>query len=105
MPSIKTLSTESSYNSNDQLPLGQRPEGDDQFENAFVKLEDAFHKLMSSINLLQKNLDELKRKNKILESKLASMVDPKKPLVLTEDMEIKETNWKDLVEEENHGHK
>ena len=27
------------------------------------------------------------------------MVDPKKPLVLTEDMEIKETNWKDLVEE------
>ena len=28
------------------------------------------------------------------------MVDPKKPLVLTEDMEIKETNWKDLVEEE-----
>ena len=61
MPSIKTTSTTSSYDINvqkeDQLPLGQRPEGDDQFENAFVKLEDAFHKLMSSINLLQKNLD------------------------------------------------
>ena len=49
MPSIKTTSTTSSYDKmfqQDQLPLGQRPEGDDQFENAFVKLEDAFHKLM-----------------------------------------------------------
>ena len=113
MPSIKTSSIESSYNSNDQLPLGQRPEGDDQFENALIKLEDAFNRLMSSINLLQKNLDELKRRNQILESKFALMGDPfkdfkdnpRKPkdtLVLTEDMEV---SWKDYVEEENNGHK
>ena len=112
MPSIKTTNTTSSYSVDDQLPLGQRPEGDDQFENALTKLEDAFNRLMSSISLLQKNLDELKRRNAILESKFALMGDPfkdfrdnprkpKDPLVLTEDMEV---NWKDFVKEENNGH-
>tara|TARA_R100001509_G_C4688803_1_gene156143 strand:- start:148 stop:477 length:330 start_codon:yes stop_codon:yes gene_type:complete len=109
MSSIKTTIT-----TNDQLPLGERPEGEDQFENALTKLEDAFNRLMSSISLLQKNLDELKRRNEILESKFALMGDPfkdfrdnprkpKDPLVLTEDMEV-EANWKDLVKEENDGH-
>ncbi len=46
MPSIKTSNTESSYNSNDQLPLGQRPEGDDKFDDALVTLENVFTKLL-----------------------------------------------------------
>jgi TolA-binding protein len=97
MPSIKTTSTTSSNSSDDQLPLGQRPEGDDQFENALVKLEDAFNRLMSSINLLQKNIEELKIKNEKLEEQVASMVpfnnlsvSYKDPLVLTPDMEVKD---------------
>ena len=121
MPSIKTTSTTSSYSPNDpkrydQLPIGQRPEGDDQFENALIKLEDAFNRLMSSIDLLQKNIQELKIKNEKLEEQIASMVpldnltvSYKDPLVLTKEMEItndnKISNWKDLVKEENNGHK
>jgi len=121
MPSIKTTKTTSSFNINDpkrydQLPLGQRPEGDDQFENALIKLEDAFNRLMSSVDLLQKNIEELKIKNKKLEEQIASMVPFNNlsvsythPLVLTKEMEITNDNkissWKDLVKEENNGHK
>ena len=57
-PKNNVVTTEShpTYENHTQggLPLGQRPEGDDQFENAMLKLEDAFNRLMSSVDLLQK---------------------------------------------------
>ena len=48
MPSIKTTQTTSSFDSNDpkrydQLPLGQRPEGDDKFDDALVTLENVLN--------------------------------------------------------------
>ena len=119
-PKNNVVTTEShpTYENHTQggLPLGQRPEGDDQFENAMLKLEDAFNRLMSSVDLLQKNIQELKIKNEKLEEQIASMVplnnltvSYKDPLVLTKEMEItndnKISNWKDLVKEENNGHK
>ena len=115
MPSIKTSNTESSYNSNDQLPLGQRPEGDEKFNDALVTLENVFTKLLKRLEELEKSVKKLHETSKVLES-TAALVDPfallrsnqkkiKDPLVLTEDMEVKESNWKDLVKEENDGHK
>ena len=64
---------------------------------------------------LEKSVKKLHETSKVLES-TAALVDPfallrsnqkkiKDPLVLTEDMEVKESNWKDLVKEENDGHK
>ena len=115
MPSIKTSNTESSYNSNDQLPLGQRPEGDDKFDDALVTLENVFTKLLKRLEELEKNVKKLHETSKVLES-TAALIDPfallrsnqekiKDPLVLTKEMEVKESNWKDLVREENNGHK
>ena len=115
MPSIKTTNTKSSLSTNDQLPLGQRPEGEDQFDNALVTLENVFTKLLKRLEELEKSVKKLHETSKVLES-TAALVDPfallrsnqkkiKDPLVLTEDMEVKESNWKDLVKEENDGHK
>ena len=115
MPSIKTSNTESSYNSNDQLPLGQRPEGDEKFNDALVTLENVFTKLLKRLEELEKSVKKLHETSKVLES-TAALVDPfallrsnqkkiKDPLVLTKEMEVKKSNWKDLVKEENNGHK
>tara|TARA_Y100000591_G_C21261375_1_gene418333 strand:+ start:70 stop:381 length:312 start_codon:yes stop_codon:yes gene_type:complete len=100
MPSIKTSSTESSYNSNDQLPLGQRPEGDEKFNDALVTLENVFTKLLKRLEELEKSVKKLHETSKVLES-TAALVDPfallrsnqkkiKDPLVLTKDMEVKD---------------
>ena len=105
MPSIKTTNTTSSYDSNDpkrydQLPLGQRPEGDDKFDDALATLENVFTKLLKRLEELEKSVKKLHETSKVLES-TAALVDPfallrsnqkkiKDPLVLTKDMEVKD---------------
>jgi len=105
MPSIKTTNTTSSFNINDpkrydQLPLGQRPEGDERFNDALVTLENVFTKLLKRLEELEKSVKKLHETSKVLES-TAALVDPfallrsnqkkiKDPLVLTKDMEVKD---------------
>ena len=98
MPSIKTTSTTSSFNIDDpkrydQLPLGQRPQGDDEFDAALKKLENTFNVLVDRLNALEGSLKVLQETNKKLESTVA-LLDPfknfREPLVLTEDMEVKD---------------
>ena len=105
MPSIKTTSTTSSYTPDSQypngnhLPLGQQPQGDDEFDAALKKLENTFNVLVDRLNALEGSLKVLQETNKKLESTVA-LIDPfkefrdnpRKPkdvLVLTEDMEVK----------------
>ena len=114
MPSIKTTMTTGSYNSASEprlvndLPLGQLPQGNDEFDAALKKLENTFNVLVDRLNALEGSLKVLQETNKKLESTVA-LLDPfknfREPLVLTEDMEVKEPSWKDLVKEENNGHK
>jgi len=114
MPSIKTTMTTGSYKSasdprlDDTFPLGQLPQGNDEFDAALKKLENTFNVLVDRLNALEGSLKVLHETNKKLESTVA-LLDPfknfREPLVLTEDMEVKEPSWKDLVKEENNGHK
>ena len=114
MPSIKTTMTTGSYKSasdprlENALPLGQLPQGNDEFDAALKKLENTFNVLVDRLNALEGSLKVLQETNKKLESTVA-LLDPfknfREPLVLTEDMEVKEPSWKDLVKEENNGHK
>jgi FtsZ-binding cell division protein ZapB len=69
----------------DVLPLGQKPEGE---LNTLLRMENAFNKLVSSMKLLQDNIDKLKDENKRLKDALG-LTEVKEPLVLTKDMEIK----------------
>jgi len=118
MPSIKTTMTTGSYKSasdprlDDTFPLGQLPQGNDEFDAALKKLENTFNVLIDRLNALEGSLKVLQETNKKLASTVA-LIDPfkefrdnvrkpKDPLVLTEDMEV---SWKDYVEEENNGHK
>lgn len=77
----------------DVLPLGQKPEGE---LNSLLKMQNAFSKLMSSINLLDENIKKLTEKNKRLTEENKRLKDALgitetlEPLVLTEDMEIKD---------------
>ena len=98
MPSIKTTSTTSSFNIDDpkrydQLPLGQRPQGDDEFDAALKKLENTFNVLVDRLNALEGSLKVLQETNQKLESTVA-LLDPfknfREPLVLTEEMEVKD---------------
>ena len=106
MPSIKTTNTISSFNINDpkrydQLPLGQQPQGNDEFDAALKKLENTFNVLVDRLNALEGSLKVLQQTNKELESTVA-LLDPFKqfrenekkvndgPLVLTPDMEVKD---------------
>ena len=132
MPSIKTTMTTGSYKSNDprlenyippmdqptitsndptlqvnnyNLKLGQRPQGDDEFDAALKKLENTFNVLIDRLNALEGSLKVLQETNKKLESTVA-LLDPfkqfrenqqssvatsfKEPLVLTPDMEVKD---------------
>ena len=117
MPSIKTTMTTGSYKSasenyippnvqptitsNDPtrqinsytIGLGQRPQGDDEFDAALKKLENTFNVLIDRLNALEGSLKVLQETNKKLESTVA-LLDPfknfREPLVLTEDMEVKD---------------
>ena len=130
MPSIKTTMTTGSYKSasdprlDDAFPLGQLPQGDDEFDAALKKLDNTFNVLVDRLNALEGSLKVLQETNTKLQEQISSMVpfnnlsvsfnenqqstvatSFKEPLVLTKEMEVKESNWKDLVEEENNGHK
>ena len=87
------------------LPLGEKPEGE---LNSLLKMQNAFSKLVSSLKLLQENIDKLKEENKRLKEALGitETIEPldlektkyrtygieveQEPLVLTEDMEVKD---------------
>lgn len=73
-----------SSTSND-LPLGQKPEGE---LNSFLKMQNAFHKLLSNIDLLEENLNKLKQENKRLKDALGITEVEEPLLVLTKDMEV-----------------
>ena len=68
------------------LPLGQKPEGE---LHALERMQNAFNKLMSSIRLLEENIKKLTEENKRLKDALG-ITEVEEPLVLTEDMEIKD---------------
>ena len=68
------------------LPLGQKPEGE---LNSLLKMQNAFSKLVSSLKLLQENIDKLKEENKRLKDALG-ITETLEPLVLTKDMEVKD---------------
>jgi len=84
----KGITTESNPTSDtsDVLPLGQKPEGD---LNSLVRMQNAFNKLMSTIKLLDENIKKLTEENKRLKDALG-ITEVQEPLVLTEDMEIKD---------------
>ena len=87
------------------IGLGQRPQGDDEFDAALKKLENTFNVLIDRLNALEESLKKLQETNKVLESTVA-LLDPfkqfretqqssvatsfKEPLVLTPDMEVKD---------------
>ncbi len=68
------------------LPLGQKPEGE---LNSLLRMQNAFNKLMSSMKLLQENIDKLKEENKRLKDALG-ITETIEPLVLTSDKEVKD---------------
>ena len=88
-----------SINTND-LPLGQRPEGN-EFDKALIKLENTFNLLISRVNALEENFNNLQRtteRNCELIKTIVTFSDklewiPREkdaPLVLTPDMEVKD---------------
>ena len=107
-PKSNGVSTESNptYENHTQggLPLGQLPQGNDEFDAALKKLENTFNVLIDRLNALEGSLKVLQETNKKLESTVA-LLDPfkqfrenqqssvatsfKEPLVLTPDMEVK----------------
>jgi hypothetical protein len=84
----KGITTESNPTSDtsDVLPLGQKPEGE---LNSLVRMQNAFNKLMSTVKLLDENIKKLTEENKRLKDALG-ITEVQEPLVLTEDMEIKD---------------
>ena len=104
-PRSNGVSTESNptYENHTQggLPLGQLPQGNDEFDAALKKLENTFNVLVDRLNALEGSLKVLQETNKKLESTVA-LLDPFKefrenekkvnngPLVLTPDMEVKD---------------
>ena len=104
-PKSNGVSTESNptYENHTQggLPLGQRPQGDDEFDVALKKLENTFNVLIDRLNALEGSLNVLKETNKKLVATV-ELMDPFKqfrenekkinegPLVLTPDMEVKD---------------
>jgi hypothetical protein len=70
----------------DVLPLGQKPEGE---LKSLLKMQNAFSKLMSNMKLLDENIKKLTEENKRLKDALG-ITETLEPLVLTEDMEIKD---------------
>ena len=108
-PKNNVVSTEShpTYENHTQggLPLGQLPQGNDEFDAALKKLENTFNVLIDRLNALEGSLKVLQETNKKLESTVA-LLDPFKqfrenqqssvatsftsPLVLTSEMEVKD---------------
>ena len=76
-------------NTND-LPLGQQPQGNDEFDKALLKLENVFNTLNSRLNALEENIKKLEESSKQIEYHIFNLVNAKKPLVLTPDMEVKD---------------
>ena len=76
----------------DVLPLGEQPEGN---LNALGKLEEARKGLFKNLDKLQANIKKLKVENEKLKEALGlttlalSKLATEEPLLLTEDMEIK----------------
>ena len=83
------------------LPLGQKPEGE---LDVMDKLEKAKNKLFATIDNLQENLKKLTEENKRLKDALG-ITEVKEPLVLTEDMEVKEESPLNDLKEVINGHK
>ena len=83
------------------LPLGQKPEGE---LSSLLKMQNAFSKLVSSLKLLQENIDKLKEENKRLKDALG-ITETIEPLVLTSDMEVKEESPLNDLKEVIDGHK
>jgi len=92
-PKVNGVTTDSSTTLTTNVPLGQRPQGDDEFDAALKKLENTFNVLIDRLNALEGSLKVLQETNKKLESTVA-LLDPfknfREPLVLTEDMEVKD---------------
>ena len=84
----------------DVLPLGQKPEGE---LNSLLRMQNAFSKLVSSLKLLQENIDKLKEENKRLKDALG-ITETIEPLVLTSDMEVKEESPLNDLKEVINGH-
>ena len=83
------------------LPLGQKPEGE---LNSLERMQKAFNKLMSTIKLLDENIKKLTEENKRLKDALG-ITEVEEPLVLTEDMEVKEESPLNDLKEVINGHK
>ena len=92
-PKVNGVTTESGTTITTNVPLGQRPQGDDEFDAALKKLENTFNVLIDRLNALEGSLKVLQETNKKLESTVA-LLDPfknfREPLVLTKDMEVKD---------------
>jgi len=84
----------------DVLPLGQKPEGE---LNSLLRMQNAFSKLVSSLKLLQENIDKLKEENKRLKDALG-ITETIEPLVLTSDMGVKEESPLNDLKEVINGH-
>ena len=82
------------------LPLGQKPEGE---LSSLLKMQNAFSKLVSSLKLLQENIDKLKEENKRLKDALG-ITETIEPLVLTSDMGVKEESPLNDLKEVINGH-
>ena len=85
-PKGVTTKSNPTSDTSDLLPLGQKPEGE---LNSLVRMQNAFNKLMSTIKLLDENIKKLTEENKRLKDALG-ITEVEEPLVLTEDMEIKD---------------
>ena len=67
-------------------PMGEKPEGDIDLEGALDRLGETIQGLMKNMDKLQENLNKLTAENKRLKDALGIV---ESPLVLTEDMEVK----------------
>ena len=90
----KGITTESNPNYENHtrdglLPLGQKPEGN-ELDKALLKLENVIHTLNSKMNALEENIKKLEEGSKKIEYHVFNLVNAKKPLVLTPDMEVKD---------------
>jgi len=82
-----TSSTDVTYPPESVLPLGEKPEGDVNLEAALDRLGETIKGLLKNMDKLQENLDKLTAENKRLKDALGIV---ESPLVLTEDMEVKD---------------
>ena len=100
-PKGVTTKSNPTSDTSDLLPLGQKPEGE---MHALERMQNAFNKLMSSIRLLEANIKKLTEENKRLKDALG-ITELEEPLVLTEDMEVKEESPLNDLKEVINGHK